>query len=90
MTDEMKYIRRTIDQLDQEIVTLLTQRFQAAYRIGEIKREAGIEILDGKREQEILDRLAENLEDESMRSHLIRIYETIFKESREYQLTKRT
>ena len=56
--DEMGALRAGIDSVDQEIVRLLDQRARLACRIGEIKREYGLEAYAPARERAVLDRVA--------------------------------
>lgn len=50
-------LRRSIDQLDNELLEILAKRAELVARIQEEKRRMGIASLDPKREQAILDRL---------------------------------
>ena len=56
--DEMGALRAGIDSVDEEIVRLLDQRARLACRIGEIKREYGLEAYAPARERAVLDRVA--------------------------------
>src|ERR687897_1610392 len=56
--DEMRALRAGIDSVDEEIVRLLDQRARLACRIGEIKREYGLEAYAPARERAVLDRVA--------------------------------
>lgn len=47
--------RKQIDQLDEQLVTLLNQRAAAAVEIGKIKRENTAPIYEPKREQQVYD-----------------------------------
>jgi len=50
--------RSRINNLDEEILTLLNRRGQVALQIGELKRQQGLPFFVPERESEILDRLA--------------------------------
>ncbi len=45
--------RNKIDALDEQIVTLINQRAQAAAAIGEIKRQASLPVYEPTREQQV-------------------------------------
>lgn len=47
--------RRKIDDLDEQIVRLISQRAEAAQAIGEIKQKTGLPIYEPRREQEVFD-----------------------------------
>ena len=49
--------RRTIDQLDAELLRLFNERLAAATRIGRIKRQLGLPIVDTARETHVFERL---------------------------------
>jgi chorismate mutase len=51
--------RRQIDALDSELVRLLNQRAAIACEIAVIKVAAGLPAYDGKRESEVLSRVAQ-------------------------------
>ncbi|MDF2702326.1 MAG: prephenate dehydratase / chorismate mutase [Rubrobacteraceae bacterium] len=56
--DEMGALRAGIDAVDEEIVRLLDRRARLARRIGEIKRNNGLEAYAPARERAVLDRVA--------------------------------
>jgi len=47
--------RRKIDELDEQIVRLISQRAEAAQAIGEIKQKANLPIYEPQREQQVFD-----------------------------------
>jgi chorismate mutase/prephenate dehydratase len=51
-------LRRDIDQIDAEILSLISKRGKLAKEIGHIKKSAGIEIYVPSREKQIFDRLS--------------------------------
>jgi chorismate mutase/prephenate dehydratase len=57
-TDEIGALRAGIDAVDEEIVRLLDRRARLARKIGEIKRENGLEAYAPARERAVLDRVA--------------------------------
>jgi chorismate mutase len=52
--DEIRELRRKIDEMDREIIRLLIKRFRAVERIGEIKKLTGSAVEDSEREREVL------------------------------------
>ena len=64
--------RKSIDQIDAQIVRLLNERTQHVLQIGEIKMKAGEEIYAPHRERAVLDRICKlnsgPITDESLRS----------------------
>jgi len=47
--------RRKIDDIDEQIVRLVSQRAEAAQAIGQIKQKANLPIYEPRREQEVFD-----------------------------------
>lgn len=47
--------RRKIDDLDEQIVRLISQRAEAAQAIGEIKQKTDLPIYEPRREQEVFE-----------------------------------
>lgn len=56
---DLDSIRRDIDSLDREIVSLLNRRLALAAEVGRVKRENGAAVYVPKREEEVLRKLAE-------------------------------
>ncbi len=56
--EKINVLRNKIDDLDNQILDFLAQRFSISREIGDIKASSGIEIRDQDREREIIERLA--------------------------------
>ena len=52
-------VRNDIDRIDKQLLQLFIERMQCSERVAEIKRSAGIPVLNAAREQVILDRVKE-------------------------------
>ena len=63
--------REEIDNIDSQIISLLSKRQEQAYAVGQIKREKGIDIIDPAREEVVLrsltSRSGKNLTKEAIR-----------------------
>jgi chorismate mutase/prephenate dehydratase len=59
MNKSLKSLRRRIDQLDQSLLGLLTQRGRLVKEVGEFKRKNGQSVFAPDRERELLARLKE-------------------------------
>lgn len=82
---EIKCAREQINQLDDSIVRLLTQRFQTAALIGQIKKQDDLQVLDRNREAEVLNRVRTVSPDSQTTDYVAAVYEAILKNSRDYQ-----
>jgi chorismate mutase len=56
---ELTRCRDEIEHIDNEIVSLLARRLSLGKRTGELKREAGLPILDPTREAAVIRRVTE-------------------------------
>ena len=54
---KIKNLRKQIDKIDQEILKILIKRIRITEKIGRIKKSGHSDILDAKRESEILESL---------------------------------
>jgi chorismate mutase len=79
--DKINELRHKIDQIDQEIMSLLDQRFTIAKEIGRVKRQENKVVLDQNRENIILE-LTSNF---SHSPQIKEIYITIMNESKALQ-----
>ena len=52
---EIDALRRRIDDLDEALVQLLSQRAECALAIGRVKKELGLEVYQPAREVEVLN-----------------------------------
>lgn len=77
---EIEKLRAQINDLDREIVAALNKRAMLVLEIKSAKDQAGIDLLDPKREEQIFDNISSSndgpLYDDSLKS----IYEMILKE----------
>jgi chorismate mutase len=85
MTD-IDELRSALEKLDRRILKLLAERFEIAEKIGEIKEEDGMPVLDEKREEEVLSKWKENAEEYGLEVEDVnRILEGILSASKKVQ-----
>jgi len=77
--------RIKIDRVDARILVLLQRRADIVREIGELKRNGGAPIVDRKRENEVIRRVAEHNGGLLPERAVTRIYRTILRESRQMQ-----
>ena len=56
---QLSAVREEIDRIDKQLLPLFLERMNCSEKVAEIKQQAGIPVLNAKREQEILDRVRE-------------------------------
>ncbi|MFN4131465.1 MAG: prephenate dehydratase [Caldimicrobium sp.] len=59
MEKRLMELRKKIDQIDEEIITLLKERLKTALEIGKIKEKKGVQTFDLGREKQIIKRILE-------------------------------
>jgi chorismate mutase len=77
--------RKKIDRVDARILVLLQRRADIVREIGELKRDDGRPIVDRKRENEVIRRVADYNGGLLPEQAVTRIYRTILRESRQMQ-----
>ena len=87
--NEIAQLRRRIDDLDEALVKLLSQRAECALAIGRAKKELGLEVYQPAREVEVLNHVQRMnpgpLDDAAMR----RLFERVIDEARRLERTPR-
>ena len=84
----LEIIRENIDFIDDEILTLLNERFDLVNKIIEIKNINNLPILNSNREDFIYNKIL--LEHNKYNIHFMNIYHEILKQSKKYQYTNNT
>ncbi len=85
---DLKDIRKDIDAIDSELITLLTKRMECSLKVAEIKRAEGLPIYHPGREKEILDKVTEK--GGKYGSYFAEIYSLLMQCSREVQHQENT
>jgi len=79
-------LRKQIDEIDEEILTLIAKRMQKAKKIGEIKRTKGLKIKDNEREREVIEKWKRKAKELNLSKEFVeRIVKEIIRESRDVQ-----
>ena len=83
---ELKRLRKKVDEIDDEIISMLGKRQSMVKSIGKIKKCNGVNILSAARERQILKRILLKGEKNKIDLEFIhRVYRVIFKNSRKVQ-----
>lgn len=77
--------REKIDELDREIAACLQRRAELALRIGEVKLEAGLPVLETNREDQVIRNVAESSSGSLGAEALRRVFSCIMSEMRALQ-----
>ena len=87
--EKINTLRNKIDNLDNQILDFLVQRFSISREIGDIKASSGIEIRDPDREKEIIERLANKLAGKLDKDDIASIFGPVYKISKKLQKNNR-
>tara|TARA_Y100001970_G_C14145095_1_gene809387 strand:+ start:552 stop:812 length:261 start_codon:yes stop_codon:yes gene_type:complete len=85
MDKRILQLRKQIDDLDEEIISLLKKRMSISKNVGELKERLDIPVEDKNREKEIIDRLTKQAGKNLSEEQLIRIFTAVFKSSKQIQ-----
>ncbi len=69
--------REQIDELDKQIVALISQRAEAAKAIGDIKRDQALPVYEPKREQHVFEHVKSINPGPLADAELIHVYERL-------------
>ena len=83
--DLLSQAREIINAVDEEMAKLFVRRMQAAQMVAEYKKENGMPILDPVREEQVVQKNANRIADEEMRSYYIPFIRRNMEISRSYQ-----
>src|SRR3989338_5096607 len=78
--------RESINEIDEEILKLLSKRKNLIEEIGKLKNSLDIPIFDKKREEEILDKISQKAKKHGLNKEFIEeVFGVVFKNSRTSQ-----
>lgn len=83
--DSLLDCRKEIDTIDEKVVELLEYRMKISKQVGEIKKRDNIIVLDSSREEEILDRIRDNVKSDDIKDVICDVYKCIMSKSKELQ-----
>ncbi len=83
--DKLENARNTINKIDAQMAKLFQERMQAAKDVAEYKKEHGLKIYDKTREDEVIKRNSELIENEEIREYYVNFLKNNMATSRLYQ-----
>ena len=84
----LEEIRKEISAINDEMLALFVRRMELSAQVAEYKKANGLPTLDRKREEAILQKVADNTGDD-FRQYAIQLFRTMMDLSKEYQDTLR-
>ena len=86
--DNLEEIRKEISAINDEMRALFVKRMELSAQVAAYKKANGLPTLDRKREEAILQKVADSTEEE-FRSYAIKFFKYIMDLGKEYQDTLR-
>lgn len=83
--EELKNLRESIDSIDRQIQELFMERMVVVEKIANFKMENDMTVYDHTREDEIVRKNLDKLENSEYKDYYKEVLETILKVSKEYQ-----
>lgn len=83
--NKLEIAREIINKVDKEMAELFEERMQAAKMVAEYKAERGLPVYDEKREEQVIERNTQYINDEQIRSYYTNFIRYTMKQSRKYQ-----
>ncbi|MEN2287324.1 chorismate mutase, partial [Enterococcus lactis] len=83
LEESLETLRQKIDTMDRELVALLEKRMDTVTKIGQVKKEGNQAVYDEKREQQVLDKVANVLKNKGYKETITNTYVDLMIHSRE-------
>lgn len=81
LPDELLSLRDQIDMLDDELLSILTKRFEVTAKVGKLKADSGLNSMDEEREQQKLIDLEVRAGEKDLSSDfVVNLFKMIFAE----------
>lgn len=88
MTNQLETLRQEIDSIDAQIFDLFEQRVTVAQQIGVYKKEHGLSVLDGSREDVKKEQVKSSIS-EQLEPYALELLEVLMKAAKAVQETPR-
>lgn len=82
---KLEEYRKEIDSIDKEMIALFERRMDVARKVGEYKKENNMEILNSKREAEVIEKNTNSLKNKDYKDLGREFFENLMKLSRSLQ-----
>ena len=86
--DRIEELRSRVDEVDQELIRILNERARIVQEIVSMKKEAGKPLFDPRREEEILQKVAQENEGPIYDTSMREIFELILHRIRDLEVQR--
>ena len=80
--------RQRIDEIDEQIVSLLEERYDCVSHIAKIKKDKHIPVFDTTREEAVLEKIRQMVSNEDYADSIVETFNQIMMVSKDYQKSK--
>lgn len=85
MKNNLEIARDQINEIDAQMIELFKERMKASKMVALYKRENNIAVLDSKREQQIIEKNLNILNDKELEKYYLTFFDGVLKASKDYQ-----
>ena len=85
MSDKLDEARKIINRVDSQMAELFEERMKAVQRVFEYKKEFGLPIVDPKREEAVIEKNSDLINDDVIREYYMEYIRNLMAVSRAYQ-----
>lgn len=82
---DLKKARQEIDRIDQELTSLLEERMKVVEEVISYKKEMGLAVYDAKREEEVCQKVGDQLGDVPYRPYILQMIQHIMEVTKRYE-----
>lgn len=82
---DLQEMRNQINELDQQMVTLLEERMELVQAVADYKKEHGLAVLDRNREGQVLARVASHVQNPEYKEIILESFQALMDLSKAYQ-----
>ncbi len=85
MKNNLEIARDKINEIDAQMIELFKERMKASKMVALYKRENNLEVLDSKREAQIIEKNLNILNDKELEKFYLTFFDGVLKASKDYQ-----
>lgn len=85
MKNNLEIARNQINEIDAQMIELFKERMKASKMVALYKRENNIDVLDSKREGQIIEKNLNILNDKELEKYYLTFFDGVLKASKDYQ-----
>ncbi|WP_080146035.1 chorismate mutase [Marinilactibacillus piezotolerans] len=82
---KLEEYRQEIDAIDQELTRLFEARLKTVLKVGEYKKQHDLPVLDASREQKVIAKNVNRLEDKRFEEELTKFFQSMMNITKETQ-----